>query len=99
MGLEFDRELNQLWATCDDTCGTKAAVLQIDTRVGVPTSGRMVVTRLFDRPASLPNVNNEGFALVPQSECVGGRKPSFWSDDNGTGGHALRRVSITCVPF
>ena len=38
----------------------------------------------------MPNLNNEGFAIAPQSECVDGHKPVFWSDDNNTDGHALR---------
>ena len=45
----------------------------------------------------MPNLNNEGFAIAPQSECVGGRKPVFWSDDSNTDGHALRGGTITCT--
>ena len=32
----------------------------------------------------MPNLNNEGFAITPRPECVGGLKPVFWSDDNNT---------------
>lgn len=97
MSLEFDRELNDLWAGCDDGCGNKFAVMEIDGRAGSSTRGKFQIARIFDRPASLPNVNNEGFAIAPQSECVGGLKPAFWADDNNTGGHAIRRARTSCT--
>lgn len=96
MGLEFDAETGLLWATCDDGCGGRAAVLQIDTTAGSATEGRFVVTTLHDRPTGMPNVNNEGFALTPLAECVDGTRPVFWSDDDETGGHALRRGRLAC---
>ena len=34
--------------------------------------------------AAMPNLDNEGFAITPQAECVGGRKPVFWADDSNT---------------
>jgi len=99
MGLEFDRELNYLWATCDDTCGNKSNILEIDTRTAIATSGRFVVSRLFDKPGTLPNINNEGFAIAPNSECAGGRKAVFWADDAETGGHSIRRAGLPCARF
>ncbi len=45
----------------------------------------------------MPNINNEGFAITPQAECVNGLKPAFWSDDNGTDGHAIRTGTINCT--
>jgi len=96
MGLDFDAETGLLWATCDDGCGGRAAVLQVDTAAGSATEGRFVVTMLHDRPAGMPNVNNEGFALTPLAECVDGARPVFWSDDDETGGHALRRGRLSC---
>ena len=45
---------------------------------------------------TLPNINNEGFAFTPNSECVAGRKPVFWADDSETGGHSIRRATIQC---
>lgn len=95
MGLEYDRESGYLWATCDDTCGNKFNILEISSTAGA-TLGRFGITRRFDKPASLQNVNNEGFAFTTNAECVAGRKPVFWADDNETGGHAIRRGSITC---
>jgi len=99
MALQFDRELGQLWATCDDTCGGLSNIYVIDATSGSLTLGRMKRTYTFARPASMPNINNEGFAFAPQSACVGGFKPAFWSDDASTGGNAIRRASIPCVKF
>ena len=96
MALEFDRDRGYLWAVCDDTCGNLANVLTIDRAPSSPSFGGFIVRRTFERPATLPNVNNEGFAVAPDSECVAGRKSVFWSDDNNTGGHSLRRGSLPC---
>jgi hypothetical protein len=99
MELTFDTELGQLWAICDDTCGGRSAVLQVDTRAGAPARGRFAVARRFERPSGLPNLNNEGFTLAPLAECAGGRRPALWADDAETGGVALRSGSVTCSPF
>ena len=96
MGLEFDAELNQLWASCDDNCSGQSALFDIDTRAGAPTMGRFYAKRLFARPAGMSNLNNEGFAITPQAQCVGGTKPVFWADDAATGGHALRSGMVSC---
>ncbi len=96
MALEFDRDVGYLWATCDDGCGNKSAILEINTMAGSPTLGRFSATRFFNRPSSLPDKNNEGFAIAPESECVAGKKFVFWSDDGNTDGHAIRRGTISC---
>lgn len=97
MGLEFDRDLNYLWFSCDDTCGNKSGIFDIDTVAGSPTQGRFTLRRMFDRPSSLPDTNNEGIAIAPQSECVSGFKPFFWSDDNDKDGFSLRKDAIPCA--
>ena len=51
------------------------------------TFGRFVIRRKFDRPTTMPNLNNEGIAFAPEAECVGGQKAFFWADDSETGGH------------
>lgn len=101
MELQFDTELNQLWSICDNTCSGRSAVLQIDTQSSAAsrTRGRFVVTRRFERPTGMPDLNNEGFAFAPLAECTGGRRPVFWADDGATGTVALRRGSITCSAF
>ncbi|AMW06438.1 hypothetical protein GEMMAAP_00560 [Gemmatimonas phototrophica] len=99
MELSFDRELNQLWAICDNGCNGRSTILSIDTQSGSSSLGSFVVTQRFERPSGLPDVNNEGFTLAPQAECVSGRKPVFWVDDNETGGISLRRGLVTCSAF
>ncbi len=99
MGMEFDRESGYLWAQCDNTCGNHAAVLEIETAAISPNRGHFQVRRIFDRAGTLPDSNNEGIAIGPDSECVGGFKPFFWSDDSNFAMHALRRDSIPCGKF
>ena len=99
MDLSFDRDTGYLWAACDNTCGNRAAVLQIDGDPSSPARGRFGVSRIFDRPSTLPDVNNEGIAIAPESECQSGLKAFFWTDDAATGGNSLRRDSIPCGRF
>jgi len=99
MDLNFDREVGYLWAVCDDTCQGRTNVLDVDTRVGSPTKGKFYVRRGFERPSTMPNINNEGFAITPEASCVNGFKSVFYSDDSNTNQHAIRRDSIPCGPF
>jgi hypothetical protein len=94
MDLHFDRELNDLWAICDDTCQGRSVILRID-----PATGKFAPARQFERPALAPNLNNEGFTIAPLAECVNNSRPVFWTDDGETGGHAIRRGSVTCTPL
>ncbi len=90
MDLQFDRDSNDLWSICDDTCQGRSVVLRIDT------TGKFTVARRYERPAGMPNLNNEGFAIAPASQCVSNAKPVFWSDDSETDGHAIRSGTLTC---
>lgn len=96
MSLEFDRELNKLWVTCDDTCGNESAIFAIDGSTGSASYGKFKIVNLYSRPSTLPNVNNEGFALEYGSACVGGNRAVFWVDDNETDGYSIRRGSVRC---
>jgi hypothetical protein len=90
MALEFDAELGNLWAVCDDTCQGRSSMLRIDA------TGAFGVTASFNRPADMPNLNNEGFAIAPLAECTSGVRPVFYSDDSDTAGNSLRRATLTC---
>jgi hypothetical protein len=92
MSLDFDRDVGNLWAYCDNTCANQAAVLRI-------AGGRFVVQYLYDHPATLPNSNFEGITIAPESECAEGKKSFFWTDDDDAGGHALYRGTIPCGPL
>ena len=90
MALEFDAETETLWALCDDTCLGRSSTF----RVG--TTGIYELVRSWERPAGMPNLNNEGFAIAPLAECAGGVRPVFWSDDADTGGNSLRIGTVAC---
>lgn len=92
MDLHFDRDLNELWAVCDDTCTGRSTVLRIN-----PATGKFGVSFLYDRPTGMPNLNNEGFAIASATECVANRKPVYWADDAETGGHSLRSGTLPCT--
>jgi len=89
MDLAFDRDVGQMWAYCDNTCGNRSTIL----RVGM---GRFQIRGFLDRAPTLTDANNEGITFAPEAECAGGRKAFFWADDGNTGAHALRRGTIAC---
>jgi hypothetical protein len=99
MDLSFDRDVGYLWAACDDTCQGRTTVLDIDTREGAATRGKFYVRRGFERPASMPNLNNEGFTVSSESACQAGFKPVFYAEDGSSMGFAIRRASLPCAPF
>lgn len=90
MGLEMDRDSGELWAHCDDTCDNQAAVLAL------APSGRFELKRWVRSPSGLPGSNHEGIALAPDSECSGGLKPFFWTDDADLDGFSLRQGALSC---
>jgi len=94
MDLHFDAALNDLWAVCDNTCQGRSVILRINA-----VTGKFESVRLFERPAQMPDLNNEGFTMTPAAECVSDRRPAFWADDGESGGHSIRRGTVTCTPF
>lgn len=90
MDLEFDRDQNTLWTYCDDTCHNKATVLTINA------AGQFTVAAAYEHPMGLEDINNEGIAIAPETECNAGQKAFFWSDDSATLTHSLRVGSIAC---
>ena len=78
------------------TTATVAAASSRSTRW--PTQGIFAVVADYARPTGMANLNNEGFTITPDSECVGGSKPVYWADDGNTAGHALRAGTIPCTP-
>ncbi|MFI9230176.1 lamin tail domain-containing protein [Streptomyces rimosus] len=90
MELQWEPRAARLWAVCDDTCGGQHRTLQVDK------AGAFTTTAVYNRPAGMPNYNNEGFALAGADECIAGSKPVYWADDANDDGHALRKGSITC---
>jgi hypothetical protein len=96
MDLAFDVDLGVLWSACDNHCGNRITLLAVDDDPASPTRGRFVVRRGFERPSTLPNLNDEGITFAPLGACVAGQRRFFWADDANTGGHALRMGSLAC---
>ena len=94
MDVQFDADLQRIWALCDNTCSVSSTLLAVDATCAI------VPDVIYARPASLPNVNIEGFAIAPDSTCVDGVKEAIWSDDGiaaaGHEGHALYRGTFPC---
>lgn len=97
MDLSFDRDNGVLWAYCDNNCSNRSHLLAIDTTVGSATRGKFIIRKAYERPSSMSNINNEGIAIAPNSECnTSNLKQFFWADDSETNGHAIRRGTIPC---
>jgi hypothetical protein len=90
MDVSYDAEQKRLWAVCDDSCDGTSVLLTL-------SSGKFVVEHAYERPAGMPNLNNEGFALAPKSTCVAGKKEVVWADDGDTDGHSLRSGTFPCA--
>lgn len=99
MDLSFDRDNGILWAYCDNNCSNRSNLLAIDTVMGSATYGKFTVRKGYNRPSSMSNINNEGIAIVPESECAAGLKVFLWVDDSETSGHAIRRGTVPCGPL
>ena len=91
MDVSWDPETQRLWALCDDSCDGTTVALELDD------TGGFTIAAAYDRPVGMPNLNNEGLALAPQSACVAGRKEAVWSDDGDTDGHSLRSGTVPCT--
>ena len=94
MALEYDPDAAHVWAVCDNNCSGQHATL--DVSQSGANDGRFVVTDTFQRPAGMANLNNEGFAIASQAECLSGARSVFWSNDSNTDGHALRAGTLNC---
>ncbi|NVB77315.1 MAG: cell wall protein [Kofleriaceae bacterium] len=97
--LSFDRELGYLWAFCGAGCGNQSGILRLDTMASSPTFGTFTLRQRIAAPSTMPNLQNEGIAFAPVSQCTNGQRPFWWTDDGATGGHALRTDTIPCTAF
>ncbi|MET0928847.1 MAG: hypothetical protein ABWX74_04985, partial [Aeromicrobium sp.] len=88
--VTFDPERQRLWVVTDDTHDGKTSLLRIQ-------DGAFVVSEAYDRPATMPNLNNEGFAISSRSACVDGYKEVVWATDGDDDTHSLRSGTISCT--
>src|SRR6185295_17335309 len=51
MDVQFDADLERIWALCDNTCSVSSTLLEIDA------AGAIVPDVVYTRPAGLPNGN------------------------------------------
>lgn len=95
MGLEYDADTERLWATCDNSCSADKRIAVMGL---VGAAETFQILGRYDEPSGHTNYNNEGFAVLPVSDCSAGQRPAVWSDDDETGGIALRevRTSLGC---
>jgi hypothetical protein len=91
MDAQFDPDLGEIWAHCDNTCGNTTALLKIGA------DGHFTVDKYLAKPANLPNYNLEGFAVAPVSTAVNGQRQVLWTDDGNRFGHSLWAGTIPVV--
>lgn len=87
--LEYDPASDALLVVCDQVCDGQI------TRFEVGDSGAFEPVVTYARPAGMPNIANEGFALAPQ--CIDGARAAFWADDGDTDGFSIREGTFDCT--
>jgi hypothetical protein len=92
----FDKDTGYLWTGCDNTENGVLDVHQINSN-----TGKFEIIATYNRPSTMPNYNNEGFVISPNSECDAATEQRYvyWSDDECDSGHAIWRDSIPCGQF
>ncbi|UQN15013.1 lamin tail domain-containing protein [Gulosibacter sp. ACHW.36C] len=88
MGLDYDEALGVLWVEADDGYNGRLAQLTLN---GTTTPDAVHI----DRPTSMENLNNEGFAVASIDFCVDGQRPAWWFAD-GVQPEALRSAMLDC---
>ncbi|MDF2560829.1 MAG: hypothetical protein K0R99_2275 [Microbacterium sp.] len=86
MALDYDSVRGTLWAVCDDGCHGRSAEITLN---GTAQPG----LAQYDRPAGMPDINNEGFATAPASLSVDGERPVWWFAD-GFASESLRTGTL-----
>ena len=89
MALDYDTVRNTLWAVCDDGCQDRSAEITLNGTAQPDLAH-------YERPAGMPDINNEGFATSPASLSVDGQRPVWWFAD-GFASEALRTGTLPGV--
>ncbi|WP_084102397.1 lamin tail domain-containing protein [Demequina sp. NBRC 110051] len=85
--VQWDAERGQLWVVCDEACDGRIATFAL-------VDGSWEMTALYERPAGMANVANEGFAIAASSTAVDGAVATFYVDDADTDGFSLRSGTL-----
>ncbi|WP_084128640.1 lamin tail domain-containing protein [Demequina sp. NBRC 110055] len=88
--VQWDAERGQLWVVCDEACDGRIATFAL-------ADGSWEMTALYERPAGMANIANEGFAIAPSSTAVDGAVATFYVDDADTDGFSLRSGTLPAV--
>ncbi|WP_084038918.1 lamin tail domain-containing protein [Demequina sp. NBRC 110053] len=88
--VQWDSERDVLWVVCDEACDGRIATFAHD-------GGAWEMTALYERPAGMANVANEGFAVATSSTAVDGAVATFYVDDADTDGFSLRSGTLPAV--
>ena len=101
MNLSFDRDVGYLWGYWRITPCREPRLGVRDRRGRDVADPRTLpcCAACSTTPSTLPNANNEGIGIAPESECANGRKAFYWADDGATGGNSIFRDSIPCGTF
>ncbi|HEY0215417.1 MAG TPA: lamin tail domain-containing protein [Cellulomonas sp.] len=94
--VQFYADRAALWVVCDEACDGRTALYEIAQHGA--DAGTFTTRAVYDRPAGMANLANEGFAVAPQAECVAGTVATFYVDDAATDGHSLRGGTLACDP-
>ncbi len=93
--VQFDAYRDLLWVVCDDACDGRIATFDLSDagdNVGVFTA-----SALYERPAGMANVANEGFAIADAATCTDGSVATFYVDDANTDGFSIRTGTLGCT--
>ncbi|WP_061963081.1 lamin tail domain-containing protein [Demequina aurantiaca] len=93
--VQFDADRDLLWVVCDDVCDGRIATFAL-TDEG-DNAGVFTASALYERPAGMPNVANEGFAIASASTCTDGSVATFYVDDANTDGFSIRTGTLGCA--
>lgn len=93
--VQFDADRAALWVVCDEVCDGRIATFTLSG--DGEDAGVFTASALYERPAGMTNVANEGFTITDASTCVDGSVATFYVDDANTDGFSIRTGTLDCV--
>ncbi|WP_430868174.1 lamin tail domain-containing protein [Demequina aurantiaca] len=93
--VQFDADRDLLWVVCDDACDGRIATFELSGEGD--SAGVFTASALYERPAGMANVANEGFAIADAATCTDGSVATFYVDDANTDGFSIRTGTLDCA--